>query len=81
MVPSLHGRLLNNLNEPYDTQGVIVLRPEYISVYQSVPQEIMSQIADFIVPLIRDLNCNIINEFGDDITDRYRGRLEALFGN
>jgi hypothetical protein len=80
IVPYVHRRLLTDPTEPYDTQGVIILRPEYITVYQSVPQEILDRIAKFVIPLIRDLNCNIVNEFGDDITDRYRGQFDKLFG-
>ena len=75
----VEGRLVKDPQKCLDAQGLITLRPDRIFVYQSGIPAIMDQIEAFALPLIKQCSCNVADELGRDITDRYRNQPEKLF--
>jgi hypothetical protein len=64
------------------SQGTVTLRAEHITVYQQYAAEsVRDQIASLIVPLIRSTDCEIVNEYGIDVTIRYRAQPERIFAD
>jgi hypothetical protein len=62
-----------------DTYGVITLKPDLIWVSQNCCREIKDKVAAFVLPLLKEKHCTIGTEYGEEITDRYRGNFESLF--
>jgi hypothetical protein len=75
----LKAELTANPERACDTRGVITLKPDSIWVSQNCNRVIMDKIAQFVLPLLKEKNCGIGNEYGHEITDRYRGQFEKLF--
>lgn len=61
------------------TNGFISLRPTFLTVGQYSPQEILEQMAILLLPILRRYDCMIVNEYGLDLTERYRTCPERLF--
>ena len=78
-VDRLWAKLTADTKYPVDTYGVVTLRPRYITVNNTGSEDDMHKIAQFVLPLVKDLNCKIVNEFAIDITVRYQGQFERLF--
>ena len=65
---------------PY-TLGSITIRPTFITVNQFTGQTTLDQMQHVLVPIMERYDCQIINEYNLDITDRYRPDLTQLFGD
>lgn len=61
------------------TEGFITLRPQVITVGQNSPNEILQHMRALIKPIIEQYKCRIINEYNQDVSDKYRGNLDTLF--
>jgi hypothetical protein len=80
MLDYLQSKLKANPDYAYGyIEAAITLRPDYISVYNAGSKATKEKLAQFVLPLIKDLHCRIGNEYSVDITDRYRGQFEKLF--
>jgi len=75
----LQVKLHENPTSPCDTYGVITLKSNAIWISQDCSPMEMKRVVEFVMPLLKEKNCRIGNENGDDITERYQGNFESLF--
>ncbi|MEB3284746.1 MAG: hypothetical protein VKN33_05625 [Candidatus Sericytochromatia bacterium] len=64
---------------PLVSQGLLVLHPETIEVYQDVPREILVSMKSLLMNVLQRWACRVLSEEGDDWTSRYATHPVGLF--
>lgn len=60
-------------------QGLIVLSPTGLDVYQDASEAVLRQIREFVTWLFETTPCRVYSEEGEDWTERYVSNPGALF--
>lgn len=61
------------------SQGVVVLHPTAIEVYQDAPHEVLVSLEKLVTQILRQWPCQVLSEEGEDWTARYAESPAALF--
>lgn len=72
-------QFLDDPMRPFDTNGMIILETNVITVYLPGHELINRQIEAFLLPVLREHPCRIVDGDGRNLTEEFAGRLEDLF--
>jgi hypothetical protein len=63
----------------FDTNGMVSLEKDMITVYLPGSKEIHGQIRDLLLPIFQQYRCKIRDDFGNDLTDKHRDNWKSIF--